>query len=710
MDNTDDESKKEAAAANGNEDVDVNKDKMVPTPNDTALTPTSSASASLSPSPGVAKEKWNEQVSSTIREASSSSITAAGCSNQEGSRNSYNGKGEGEASSTDNKDSTSESSHATSRSCKDYGTVGKSHGETEGKVSPPTETSPRQVQALAPSEELFLPQPMSLPLSISSPRHQVSSPGAHRVQGRDVSRMAPAGPLTRVNQTASFPDGDTLEGGLPILDNDDQSNLADLSVARPVEEMNVSPHAAQPVARRADLSRHFSGSSSHDRNNSKRSVYHLAASLAVFFSIIVAVSTTSVLLVRDSSNGKNNSDATNRTDNLTLSTSSQDDDGNFFVLEQSRLGMALPEYTLEVIRNDKAGSSPQARGLAWILDDPNLSNYTLWQKRQRYALAILYYATNGDEWHLHPGWLHYNTSECFWETRLPVETYDDPNKLNTAMAAPTSRSCDEEGYYRTLDLTKNNLVGSIPPEIEFLASTLTTLSVKDNPLSSGSGNSLPEQIYSLTNLKFLGIAFCELTGTIPTQLGGLTQLTTLVVGRNNFQGTIPREIANLSHVRGLFMNYLGPRVMGTLPLLEWFGGTDTTKDHTRSGSFLSNLRTLHVHGNTGLDSTNALPTEIGNIRDLEKVLFGQVSFVGGTIPCKSSNTILILKYDYYSHTFHSRLPTAEIGLLTNMTVFNMRNSSISGSIPMELWNLTNMVSVLHYLFLQTVFWVPNVSP
>ena len=625
MDKSKEETKKEAAA-NVHEDVDVNEDVTVPASDE-------------SPSPGVAKENENEETSSTVHKTSSPSSTAAAAaavvsySIQGDSRKNFNGKGE--ASSIAIKDSTSKSACDTSISCKDDGTGGNTHGDTKVEASQTTERSLGQAQTSPASDELSVALPEPFPPSTPNPRHQVSSPGAHRVQGREVSRMAPAGPLTTVNYAAPSLDCDNLEEGLSILDNDNQSNLGALSIARPVQEMTVSPHAAQPVAHQADLLRTFSGSSNHDGNNSKRRFYHLAVSIAALVAIVVAVSITSVLLVQDSSSSKNNSDDSNRPNSLNSSTSSQDEYG---VLEQSRLlGMTLPEYTLETIRNDKSGSSPQSRGLAWVLDDPNFSNYTLWQKRQRFALAILYFATNGDKWHLHPGWLQYNTSECFWETRLPLETYDDPNNLDTAMAAQTSHSCDEEGYYRTLDLTKNNLVGSIPPEIELLAPTLTTLNIKDNPLSSGSGSTLPEQIFSLKNLKSLVVSFCELTGTIPSKLGVLTQLTTLAMGQNNFKGTIPREIAYLSNMRGLFMNYLGPSVTGTLPLFDWFGGIDTTNNQTSGFSFLSDLRTLHLHGNKGLDSNNALPTEIGHIRGLEKVLFGQVSFVGGTIPCKSRN-------------------------------------------------------------------------
>ena len=77
-----------------------------------------------------------------------------------------------------------------------------------------------------------------------------------------------------------------------------------------------------------------------------------------------------------------------------------------------------------------------------------------------------------------------------------------------------------------LDLSRNQLSGSIPPEI---------------------GN--------LTNLTYLGLYLNQLTGFIPPELGNLTNLTWLDLGNNGLTGSIPPEIGNLTNLTHLNLRY-----------------------------------------------------------------------------------------------------------------------------------------------------------
>ena len=46
--------------------------------------------------------------------------------------------------------------------------------------------------------------------------------------------------------------------------------------------------------------------------------------------------------------------------------------------------------------------------------DPDFTNLTMARRLQRFALATLYYATNGDEWTDAHGWMQYDVHECEW--------------------------------------------------------------------------------------------------------------------------------------------------------------------------------------------------------------------------------------------------------------------------------------------------------
>jgi hypothetical protein len=57
----------------------------------------------------------------------------------------------------------------------------------------------------------------------------------------------------------------------------------------------------------------------------------------------------------------------------------------------------LPPYSLELATTNT--SSPQAKALEWLQEDPLYHEYiAVYRLNQRYALAVLYYSTNGTSW------------------------------------------------------------------------------------------------------------------------------------------------------------------------------------------------------------------------------------------------------------------------------------------------------------------------
>jgi hypothetical protein len=132
----------------------------------------------------------------------------------------------------------------------------------------------------------------------------------------------------------------------------------------------------------------------------------------------------------------------------------------------------LPSYSLDLAEND--ADSPQAKALVWLRDDPLYNEYELHRLYQRYALAVLYYSTNGDSWNRTAGWLSSN-DECLWYQ------YDD------GYNPEDDNSCAEASRLSFLDLNGNELDGSIPTELEFLT---------DLELMYLYGNSLSGTIHS----------------------------------------------------------------------------------------------------------------------------------------------------------------------------------------------------------------------
>jgi hypothetical protein len=118
-----------------------------------------------------------------------------------------------------------------------------------------------------------------------------------------------------------------------------------------------------------------------------------------------------------------------------------------------------------------------------------------------------------------------------------------------------------------LNLSHNNLKGTIPLEIFNLLSILLGLS--HNSLSG----SLPSEVGMLKNIGKLDVSENHLSGGIPITIGECISLEYLLLQGNSFNGTIPSTLASLKGLRylGLSRNRLSgsiPYVMQNIRVLE----------------------------------------------------------------------------------------------------------------------------------------------
>ena len=128
---------------------------------------------------------------------------------------------------------------------------------------------------------------------------------------------------------------------------------------------------------------------------------------------------------------------------------------------------------------------------------------------------------------------------------------------------------DADGHVQWLDLSSNDLSGSIPPELGNLTN-LESLHLSGNQLTG----SIPPALGSLTNLGYLNLSGNDLSGSIPPALGSLTNLGYLNLSGNDLSGSIPPELGNLTNLQYLFLggNDLSgsiPPELGNLTNLEW---------------------------------------------------------------------------------------------------------------------------------------------
>jgi len=226
------------------------------------------------------------------------------------------------------------------------------------------------------------------------------------------------------------------------------------------------------------------------------------------------------------------------------------------------------------------------------------------------ALVALYNATNGANWT--------NT----WNLSQPVATW-------------FGIETNSEGCVRVVDLSDNNLIGTIPAELGNLLS-VEEISLKSNQLSG----SIPPELGNLLNLEYIHLATNELTGSIPPELGSLVNLEYFHLAWNDLTGSIPPELGNLVNLTDLFL-YNNPL-------------------------------------------TGSIPPELGNLINLNNFFLYNCQFTGN-IPPELGNLLNVNYFWIFNNQLTGNIPP-ELG---NLTPSNIRLdvNQLSGCFPQELMSL-----------------------
>mmetsp|Transcript_15789 Transcript_15789/g.20629 ORF Transcript_15789/g.20629 Transcript_15789/m.20629 type:complete len:350 (-) Transcript_15789:525-1574(-) len=191
--------------------------------------------------------------------------------------------------------------------------------------------------------------------------------------------------------------------------------------------------------------------------------------------------------------------------------------------------------------------------------------------RQRYALATLYFATDGQKWRKNNQNTKGSSGHAFLSNVSECEWY--------------GITCNDQREIRWIDLSGNNLDGVIPWENiafgRFLgAKTLEVLWFHNNDLRGKIDHVDWESFKSLSSLSLGGN---QLEGTLPQSLfKAKRNLNALRLNNNNFSGSVPSIISNVRNLAWLLLHE--NTFSGSLP-------TDMRK--------LTNLETLSVYGNDG---------------------------------------------------------------------------------------------------------------
>ncbi|CAN6690846.1 unnamed protein product [Malus baccata var. baccata] len=209
-----------------------------------------------------------------------------------------------------------------------------------------------------------------------------------------------------------------------------------------------------------------------------------------------------------------------------------------------------------------------------------------------------------------------------WANRSALEGFE--NAITCNCSYKSSTVC----HITSIDLTRNYLSGTIPPE----------------------WSSLP-----LVNISLLGN---RLTGSIPKELGDITTLKSLDISFNNFSGPLPQELLSSNNFSG--------------ELPETFAMLTKIKDFRVSDSHFS----------------ERIPDFIENWINLEKLVI-QASGLTGPIPSGISllTNLTDLRITDLSGP-ESPIPTLD--KMKNMKTLMLRNCNLIGKLPPYLGEMTKL--------------------
>ena len=335
--------------------------------------------------------------------------------------------------------------------------------------------------------------------------------------------------------------------------------------------------------------------------------------------------------------------------------------------------------------------SPQHRALMYLADgdslaldphDPAVSH----QLKQRYALAVIYFATGGSDWKTRTYWLT-GRHECGWMFVIcsGVDEHGNITDSNDSMV-------QDDDYSNRLD---SDLV------LEE-GKTITGLSL----YNQGLRGQLPNEILMLQSLHVLDLGNNFLTGIILPELGRLQHLHKLYLENNRFHGGIEamQWLTSLKRVN-LENNLLTgtlPFDFGKLKMLEEVRvGQNKLHGHVPSSLLRSEtLIKLDLHGN---EFTGDLDIhEMSILKDLylyNNKMTGQI----GTL-CYVKDTLVDLRLN--NNSFSGKLPPLEC-TMEKLELLSLAENDLTGAIPDMLGDNLPSLRELHLYENQLLSTIPS---
>jgi len=376
---------------------------------------------------------------------------------------------------------------------------------------------------------------------------------------------------------------------------------------------------------------------------------------------------------------------------------------------QSRIVDEITSFAKGDISNPMYGQA-----LQWMVGpenaqiNPSIPGMDEGLMKQRFTMAMFYYATGGDSWHTKGNFLS-EDHVCEWSTMVVCNDEEGNNEVkelqfgnnnlkgtlpqellyldkltslnltgNSGLAGSLLPEIGEMASLEVLDLHDTKFVGTIPESFVNLRK-LTHLDLHNNDLTRALAYNPPSTIASLKELRYLDLAKNLLNDEAPDELFRLTNLEYLDISEN--------EIGNNGDF-GYKLGYLMTSSIGAMVNLRVFSMANNNLGGPISPHLAKckRLEELHLAGNDFIDG---IPSEVGQLRELKVFDLSNNGDLGGSIPSVLGELSNLETLNLKNTGLAGTIPE-ELGRLMNMNALNLDVNYLTGSIPREIFNIANM--------------------
>ncbi|KAL8031976.1 hypothetical protein ABFX02_13G063500 [Erythranthe guttata] len=232
-------------------------------------------------------------------------------------------------------------------------------------------------------------------------------------------------------------------------------------------------------------------------------------------------------------------------------------------------------------------------------------------------------------------------------------------------------------FLKEIDLTRNYLNGTIPPE--WGSMNLVNISLLGNRVTGP----IPKALANISTLANLTIEYNQLTGPIPPEFGDLPQLERLLVTSNNLTGELPANLAKLTTLRdfrisdnsfsGSIPNFIQNWTNIEKLAIQASGLTGPIPSGIASLTKLTDLRISDLSGNV-----STFP-DLSNIKKLKTLILRSCNIIG-ELPSYLGGMKTLKVLDLSFNKLSGPIPDTYIDL-ANTDYIYLTGNSLSGPLP-----------------------------